>query len=204
MVEALLHGILLGLILSGLVGPVFFMLIETSLAHGYRKALVFDLGVFISDVCCLLIAFFGTSELLVNINNQSWIFYLGGIIFITFGVVRFFSKPLKSMRNTFKKKSYYRMFIKGFLLNIVNPSVLLFWIATCALAISLYGSNSSNLLSFFIGIMFTVLFFDQVKILLSRFFKKKITPSFIFRMNQAVGVVFFIFGIMLILKNLLR
>lgn len=204
MLEALLHGALLWLILSGLIGPVFFMLIETSLAHGYRKAFVFDLGVFFSDLFCLLIAYYGTSELLSDVHTQGWIFYAGGIIFISFGIVRFFTKPLKAMRNTFKKKNYYRVFIKGFLLNMVNPSVLLFWIATCTLAISLYGYGSINIFLFFTGIMFTVLFFDQVKILSARYFKKRITPTFIFRMNQLVGVVFFVFGILLILKNLFR
>ncbi len=201
MADALLHGMLLGLLLSSLIGPIFFMLIETSLGQGYRKALMFDLGVLLSDVSCIFVAYYGTSGVLQNINEKPWFFYLGGVVFMAFGIFRFFQKPLKAMRTHIKKTSYTRLFVKGFVFNVANPSVLLFWLATCALAISMYETNGHHVFMYFSGILLTMLFFDQVKIILARQFKKKVTPARMFRINQLVGLLFFIFGLLLIGKT---
>jgi threonine/homoserine/homoserine lactone efflux protein len=36
-----------------MIGPVFFILLETSIIKGFRAALVFDLGVVLGDVFLL-------------------------------------------------------------------------------------------------------------------------------------------------------
>ena len=66
MVELILKGVLTGFILSIMIGPVFFVLLETSIRKGVRAALAFDLGVLLSDLIYVLIAFIFSSE----INNE--------------------------------------------------------------------------------------------------------------------------------------
>ena len=53
----------IGFLLSVMVGPVFFVLLETSITKGVRAALALDLGVFISDIVYILFAFIFASQL---------------------------------------------------------------------------------------------------------------------------------------------
>lgn len=50
MLEDIQAAIPLGFLLSFMIGPVFFVLLETSAVRGFRAALVFDLGVIFADV----------------------------------------------------------------------------------------------------------------------------------------------------------
>ena len=43
MINDILAGIPWGILLSFMIGPVFFILLETSIIKGFRAALVFDL-----------------------------------------------------------------------------------------------------------------------------------------------------------------
>ncbi|MDA0314685.1 MAG: hypothetical protein O3A40_05240 [Bacteroidetes bacterium] len=51
MQQAILEGIELGLLLSMMIGPVFFALITTSIDHGFRQAAILALGVFLVTCC---------------------------------------------------------------------------------------------------------------------------------------------------------
>ena len=57
MVNDILSGIPWGIFLSFMIGPVFFILLETSIIKGFRAALVFDLGVVLGDICFIGIAY---------------------------------------------------------------------------------------------------------------------------------------------------
>ena len=52
--ELVTYAILWGIILSFiLIGPVFFMLLETSVSRGWKAAIALDLGVLTSDLICI-------------------------------------------------------------------------------------------------------------------------------------------------------
>ena len=50
MINDILAGIPWGILLSFMIGPVFFILLETSIIKGFRAALVFDLGVILGEL----------------------------------------------------------------------------------------------------------------------------------------------------------
>ena len=60
------NAILFGFFLSFMIGPVFFMLIQTSILKGARAAIAFNLGVILGDVAFIVIAYFGSRHLLVR------------------------------------------------------------------------------------------------------------------------------------------
>ena len=49
MFEDILRGIPFGLLLAFTIGPVFFVLLETSVTKGFKSALIFDLGVMLIE-----------------------------------------------------------------------------------------------------------------------------------------------------------
>jgi len=127
MFQDILTAIPLGIFLSFLIGPVFFVLLETSAVKGFRAALVFDLGVVFADIVFILIAYFSSYKLIEGLKNDPAIFIFGGILMLTYGIMSFIK--LKKLKNevseeeieiVFQKKDYRALFIKGFLLNFIN------------------------------------------------------------------------------------
>ena len=54
--------------------------------------------------------------------------WIGGILMIGFGLFNFFRKVVVKEIDDNKKTVHAKFMLKGFLLNIINPAVLLFWL----------------------------------------------------------------------------
>ena len=57
MAELIFKAVVTGLILSMMIGPAFFLLLETSIKKGIRTALFFDFGILTSDLIYISIAY---------------------------------------------------------------------------------------------------------------------------------------------------
>lgn len=205
MLEVILAAIPLGIGLSFMVGPVFFVLIETSIARGARAAFALDAGAITADIVFVLIAYYGSKEMLADLNNYPGFYLLGGAVIFTFGIHSYYQKvsPIdfkavnpKGMR----KRDISRLFIKGYLLNILNIGVLLFWVGVMALTGSSFGFDP-KVMGVFFGTAFLVLIaMDTIKITLAKEFKKKLTPEKIRLVKRIISVVLMIFGVAIAAK----
>jgi len=93
MLEVIIPAIGTGILLSlVLIGPVFFLLIETSLTKGHRAAMVLDLGVIIADILCICVAYYGSQDLEGYINSHPALYRIGGFIIIIYGLFMILSK----------------------------------------------------------------------------------------------------------------
>mgnify|MGYP001000014977 FL=1 len=123
MIEDIITGIPLGIFLSFLVGPVFFVLLETSAVKGFRAAFVFDLGVVLADILFIAVAYFSSYRLIQSIKNDPAIFIFGGIMMLTYGIISFLKLKKVSKKvdeiavEELIKKNYLSLFLKGFFLN---------------------------------------------------------------------------------------
>ena len=70
MIDDVLAAIPFGIILAFTIGPVFFVLLETSATKGFKSALVFDLGVILADILFIAVAFFSTSRLIDKVKDD--------------------------------------------------------------------------------------------------------------------------------------
>ena len=77
MITDLFTAISIGFFLSFVLGPVFFVLIETSITKGFRAAISLDLGVILADVFFIVFCYYTSKQLVENINNQPGLFVLG-------------------------------------------------------------------------------------------------------------------------------
>jgi threonine/homoserine/homoserine lactone efflux protein len=64
MLNDIISAIPLGFFLSFMIGPVFFVLLETSVVKGFKAAIIFDLGVVLADIIFILIAYFSSYRLI--------------------------------------------------------------------------------------------------------------------------------------------
>ncbi len=200
-------AVLIGFFLSFMIGPVFFMLIQTSIIKGARAALAFDFGVILGDIVFILIAYYGSKSLLEQIKNDPRLFYIGGAILVIYGLITYLDKSQKksivdeAIVVLPEKTNYLKLFIKGFLLNFINIGVLAFWLGMIVVVGSNLEMNPSKIFNYFTVIIVSYLITDIGKILLAKQLKKKLTPKVTYKIKRSMGILLMIFGIALILKG---
>lgn len=191
----------MGLLLSALIGPVFFTLIQNSLEYGFRYATMVALGVLTSDALYVLLTFFGIKFLAEATYFESVLGYVGGAILIGFGlsylVKRETTKPEVSLDEERRPKKR-SAFLKGFSINGINPFVLLFWISIASLVHLKESFDSVDVWLYYTGILLTVFSIDLIKAYIAKQLSHYVTPRFMFWLNKAVGVAMIGFGFRMI------
>ena len=207
MINDILSGIPWGIFLSFMIGPVFFILLETSIIKGFRAALVFDLGVVLGDIVFITIAYVGSYRLITSIKDNSALFMFGGILMLAYGVISYISLHKEKKVDTHKidneiiRKDYLGLFIKGFFLNIINIGVLGFWLAIIISVGPKLEMQTSRMLTFFTSVILSYVFVDCIKILLAKQLKNKMTPTNILKIKKGISIVLMIFGVALIVQG---
>lgn len=207
MINDILAGIPWGILLSFMIGPVFFILLETSIIKGFRAALVFDLGVILGDLFFIGIAYLGSYRLIKSLKDDPALFIFGGVLMLAYGIISFIKLKKEVKVNTdiidkeIIKKDYASLFIKGFLLNIINIGVLGFWLAIIISVGPKLEMQTSRMVTFFISVIGSYLFVDCIKILLAKQLKTKLNPTNILKIKKGISIVMIVFGTILILQG---
>ncbi len=199
----------IGIFCAFMIGPVFFMLIETSILKGFRAAFVFDLGVILADVLFLFLAYFGSRSVVNQVKDNPMLFYIGGIIMIIYGLIMFFLQKNKEIIQDEKlvippTSNYFQLFLKGFFLNFINIGVLGFWVALIVIYGAEFQMNNQKIFNFFSIVILSYLATDIGKILLAKKLRDKLTPAMIFKMKHLMGVILVGFGVFLFVKGLVN
>lgn len=205
MIEDIQAAIPLGFFLSFMIGPVFFVLLETSALKGFRAALSFDIGVILADIVFITLAYFSSFRLLENLSNQPGLYVFGGSILLVYGITIVAKKRVKEVdrKVKFTKGDYMSLFVKGFLLNFINIGVLVFWLGIIIVVGPSLDNDPKRIVLFFGGMLGAYFFTDIFKILLAKQLRRKLTKERIFRIKKALGIILIVCGIILILKGFL-
>jgi len=207
MINDILSGIPWGIFLSFMIGPVFFILLETSIIKGFRAALVFDLGVVLGDIVFITIAYLGSYRLITSLKDNSALFMFGGILMLAYGVISYIALrkekkiDTKVIDNEIIRKNYTGLFIKGFFLNIINIGVLGFWLAIIISIGPKLEMQNSRMMTFFTAVILTYLLVDCIKIVLAKQLKTKMTPVNILKIKKGISIVLMVFGVVLITQG---
>ncbi len=201
MIQDILAAIPLGIFLAFLLGPVFFVLLETAAIKGFRAAIFFDSGVIVADIVFLFIAYLSTSKLLKSIKDDPALFIFGGVILATYGVMSFIQtkRALPHDEETpevrkLSRNDYFGLAAKGFILNFINIGVLGFWLGLIIVFGPTLDMQTNRIVLFFATVLCTYLIIDVFKILLAKKLNRKLTPERIYKMKRAISVIMVIFG----------
>lgn len=214
MFHLILKAIVTGFILSVMLGPVFFVLIETSIRKGARGGISFNLGVFLADIIYIAIAliFYKEVSLLAEGSSEKVAMLIGGGLFIIYGLYNFFKNPdeihftANNRRESMEWGEYSKLCLKGLLLNFANPLVIFYWFSVLTLGNiqKVQGITPAQTQMIFIGIILGTFFsVDILKIFGAKQLRPFITTKLLKSLNQLIGIVFVCFGIVLIWKSLL-
>ena len=206
MVEDIQAAIPLGFFLSFMVGPVFFVLLQTSALKGFRAAVFFDCGVLVADILFILLAYFSSFQLLENLSNQPGLYVFGGVILLIYGLVTFFKvdkTKIPDETKKIKKSNFLSLFIKGFLLNFINIGVLVFWLGIIIIVGPTLDNQPNRVFVFFTTVLVSYFVTDIFKILLAKQLKTSLTVRRIGWIKRIIGIILIICGIVLIVKGFL-
>jgi threonine/homoserine/homoserine lactone efflux protein len=207
MIQDILSAIPLGFFLSFMIGPVFFVLLETSVVKGFRAAIVFDLGVILADIVFILVAYFSSYRLIQSIKDDPALFIFGGLVMLTYGIISFV-KNKKASKNInpedpreLARTNYLNLFFKGFFLNFINIGVLGFWLAILITIGPQLELKASRMITFFTALILSYFITDIFKILLAKQLRKKLNPKNILLIKKIISVVLIVSGVFLLTQG---
>ena len=207
MINDILTGLPWGIFLSFMIGPVFFILIETSITKGFRAALTFDLGVVLGDIFFIGVAYLGSYRLISSLKDKPALFIFGGIVMVAYGIISFvkLKKQAKiqyeAIDDEIIKKNYGSLLAKGFFLNIINIGVLGFWLAIIISVGPKLEMQTPRMMTFFTSVIVSYLLVDCLKIILAKQLKSKLTPTNILKIKKGISIVLIVFGVALMAQG---
>jgi len=198
MIEALLKGLAVSLLLVFSVGPIIFTIIKQSITNGKAGGFSFVSGVWLSDILWALLSNVFTSLVAELLHFQRQIGFFGGLLLIILGVYYLFFKKIKIDESGLmvKSSSYLKLFTSGFLLNTLNPGLIIFWL-TWATAFSGY-TNTQRIVIFSTCIIINI-GSDILKVVLADKVSDKLTPKNISLISRILGLLLVVFGTALLL-----
>ncbi|MBL4604283.1 MAG: LysE family transporter [Flavobacteriaceae bacterium] len=203
------NAVLFGFALSFMIGPVFFMLIQTSILKGARAAIAFNIGVILGDVAFIVIAYYGSRHLLEKIKDDPRLFFIGGLILVVYGAITYLDKSGKKEAeaqtsiNIPVNNNYLKLMLKGFFLNFINIGVLAFWLGLIVVIGPTLDMNPTSIFYYFAIIIVSYFVMDLGKIVLAKQLKSKMTPMVVYRIKRIMGILLIVFGILFMLKGFL-
>ncbi|POS03011.1 LysE family translocator [Flavobacterium croceum] len=211
MINDILAAIPWGILLAFTIGPVFFVLLETSITKGFKAAMLFDLGVVLGDIVFILIAYFSTNQILERLKDNPLLFVFGGLLMLSYGIISFIKLKkdfVKQQQNdqddiedNIPKNNYIGLIFKGFFLNFINIGVLAFWMGIIIVFGPKLNMETNRIILFISVIILTYFAVDLLKILVAKQLKSRLTPFNIYKIKRIISIILMIFGSFLIIQG---
>ncbi|TSA33973.1 MAG: hypothetical protein D4R64_12885 [Porphyromonadaceae bacterium] len=195
----IIKGVLTGLLLSSYLGPTFFTVMETLMRRGGKAAILLNSGVWLSDISCIIVAYFGAAELMEPIRDNIIFKLVAGGAFLFFGLTYFLRKPDETVK-PLGGAGVLILLVKGFLINTLNPGVLVFWFGAMIVAVTGLDLHGMQILYYFASTILTLITFDLLKIMFSHRLRNVITEKVMTRLFRITGVILMALGIFVIIR----
>jgi L-lysine exporter family protein LysE/ArgO len=197
MVYSFFYGLLTGLILSSMLGTVFFCLVQNSIINGFKSGAWVATGVIISDIILIVLSYFSATLFPQGGHTEMIVRICGATFLLAMGISNLRSHK-KILFPKADNKNPLLLASKGFMLNILNPGNYLSWLAVAAtLNNVLHFSNGQRWL-FYTGALSGIFGMEMLISFAATWFKKFISDKFLHRLDVILGIVFIIFSLLLL------
>jgi threonine/homoserine/homoserine lactone efflux protein len=202
MTEAILKGLALGFVLALSVGPIIFTIIKQSLNNGHKGGFSFVAGVWVSDILLVVLSNTLTAMVAELLEHKKVIAYCGSSFLIAMGLYFVFFKKVhlttdadgKDIR--FRKRDIARVFASGFIINTLNPGVILFWLGN-ATVLSLTHTLQERIIIFSVCLVVNMSA-DVGKVMMAGKLRSRLTLRTLSVINKISGTILIGFGIALL------
>ncbi len=204
--HSLIEGMVLGLTLDLFFGfgPAFFAEVQTGIHRGFYKGFILALGVFLNDLVLVALSIIGAHVIMNTMYKYQILGVIGGLILILFGIATYRDKIEITGENediNINEPHVLMYMLKGFLLNIANPFVWLFWPTVVLGVATPFMNTTQDIILFFSGTLSMFLLVDTTKVFLASRIKNYITDKILHLINKVAGVGLFVFGIILVIRT---
>lgn len=197
MLYAFFYGLFTGLILSSMLGTVFFCLVQNSIINGFKSGAFVATGVIISDITLILIGHFsanlfphgGRTEMIVRICGAVFLLVMGISNLRTHKKILF---PKADNKNPLVLAS------KGFMLNALNPGNYLSWLAVAATLNNVLHFDNGERWLFYTGALAGIFGMEMLISFAANWLKRFISDKFLHRLDMVLGIVFIVFALLLL------
>ncbi|MBS1771624.1 MAG: LysE family transporter [Bacteroidetes bacterium] len=202
LIDAIVKGLLLGLFMAISVGPTLFAVIRYSMNHSYKAGIAFILGVSLSDIMYVTIANVAAQWLEVMNEHKTTVAYAGAALLIGMGAYGLFDKykPKRpsSTPMTISGGHYVKIWLSGFLINTINPGVVITWLAAVTATTGTSNWYRFVLFACCLGLILSV---DICKVFLADAIRRKLTLRRILYLHRISAGCIFAIGIALLIST---
>lgn len=199
--DQIIQGISLGLVLSILAGPIFLSLVTLGIERGLRAGTVFAAGQWTSDLIFIGTTYWGMFAMAQNPHFKHVVGVAGGIMLIVFGLFMLATKPRLDMSQPqeITARNYTGFFVRGFLMNTVNPFPVFFWMSVASDGFQ-SGKTTVEFAVLYGALMGTIMSTDVLKVYLAKKIRRFMKPHYLIRMRRVAGIGLIVFGIVLMIR----
>ncbi|NLY03784.1 MAG: LysE family translocator [Campylobacter sp.] len=199
MLESFISGILLGLGAAVPIGPLNILIMSYAF-HSYSKALALGLGAMATDVFYLTLLSFGVLHIF-NTPTIMTVISIFGACFLTYmavGIIRGANQEVKTQK--VELGGHFRIFVKGCLINLTNPYIIVFWFSMATIVASGNNNFLITALGLIVGIVSWILSFPFL-IYKSR---NKLSSKFVKILSYSSAAILLFFAARLIFSIISR
>ncbi|NEV93772.1 LysE family translocator [Psychroflexus sp. YR1-1] len=132
MLEQLIPFLIASILLTLSPGPDIIYVLSQSLVGGYKKGMVIALGLVSGILIHTSLVAFGVSLIIKNSEPLFWSIKIAGALYLFYLAYIVYSSPPQSFapdKNEVSKTLAFSDFKTGFIMNILNPKVTIFFLA---------------------------------------------------------------------------
>ena len=208
MLEPIQEGLIAGLWLALLVGPLVVIIVQNTLSKGILHGFFTVGGIWFSDFLYITACYSLLSKITALEQSQFFtesIGLFGGIIVFIIGVGITLNKPKEldfDQPVAQSKTDAFKSFAQGFSVNTFNPFTVTFWTGAVSTSIAREGWTTTSHLTFLGTILLVIICTDSLKVYFANHIRKHISSALIRKINRGAGLLIMICGIYLIIKYL--
>ncbi len=202
--QLILQGILVGLTLAILLGPIFITITQASIEHGTKEGLSVCSGVWVSDILIIALTYLFVRRIAGVVESESfrlWMGIIGGLVLMSFGIGAYIKEmTFDTERKKLTIKSFSGFWLKGFLVNTINPFTFIFWIGIISSYIVTKKISDIDTMIFLGAIMVTIIITDASKVFAAKLLRQQLQDKHVNMFSKLAGVGLFVFGLFLIYR----
>lgn len=202
--SSLVTGIAFGITIASAPGPIFFLIIQRTLAEGFLVGLLCGLGAITADALYALIAAIGLTFIMQFMIQFQTIFAIfGGLFLIVFGLRTIFH-TVSLHTVVIQDRSLLQAWLSTMLLTLANPvTMVTYCVIFSALGVGAeeYKGTALSLVGGVTIGACTVIF---LLVSFLTFFRKKMTPHALNLLNKVTGFVLTGFGVVALMQGIFK
>jgi len=190
--------VLLGISLAAPFGPVKAMLLNTGIKNGFFHAWLFSFGALLTDIMYMLLVYFGVAQFIDTPFMKTLLWSFGCFVLTYTGIENLLSLHKIEMDLNFAKYVRLRQsLLSGFLMALLNPLTILFWLGIYGsiLAKSSESFSGIQIIIYSAAILVGIMMWDFTLAYLSSSARKFLSTRFLKIISFISSVFMIIFGI---------